>query len=170
MFVFLLFSLLALRSDWNTRVIDCTIPVSASANDFVDNLTRICEEAAEAIQGQYGVQGCQAIILSDRMASSDRIPIPSLLAVGSIHQHLLMTKQRPKAAIFIECGDAKEVHDFATLLGFGADGICPYLAYECLAHMNSSGIVKSRANADYSNDELFYSYRKAIAKGILKGM
>jgi hypothetical protein len=60
------------------------------------------------------------------------------------------------------------VHDFATLLGFGADGVSPYLAYEALARMNHDGIIKLRSNLEFTNDELFYAYRKAAAKGILK--
>lgn len=59
----------------------------------------------------------QAVILSDRLAGPDRLPVPSLLAVGAVHQHLLTTKQRLKGAIFAEMGDAREVHDMATLIG-----------------------------------------------------
>ena len=83
---------------------------------------------------------------------------------------LTVTKQRPLAALFTECGDAREVHDFCTLLGFGADGICPYLAYETLSTINRNGSVFSRSNAIFTDDELYYSYRKAAAKGILKVM
>lgn len=60
----------------------------------------------------------QAVILSDRLAGPDRLPVPSLLAVGAVHQHLLTTKQRLKGAIFAEMGDAREVHDMATLIGY----------------------------------------------------
>ena len=104
------------------------------------------------------------------MAGPDRLPIPSLLAIGAVHQHLLKTKQRPRAALFVDCGDGREVHDFATLLGFGADGVCPYLAYEALARMNAEGVITARSGTDYTDDELVYSYRKAAAKGILKVM
>lgn len=55
--------------------------------------------------------------MSDRLAGPDRLPVPSLLAVGAVHQHLLTTKQRLKGAIFAEMGDAREVHDMATLIG-----------------------------------------------------
>lgn len=155
---------------WQTKVIDCTIPVNSTHVDLMDALSRISEEAAEAIQGGFGTKGVQAIILSDRMAGTDRLPIPSLLSTGAVHQHLLQTKQRPRAAVFVECGDAREVHDFATLLGFGADGVSPYLAYETLAQMNHNGMVMARANQAFTDDELFYAYRKAAAKGILKVM
>ena len=103
--------------DWRTITIDCTMPVDAGAPGLVEAIFKICEEAAEAVQGTYGKKGVQAVILSDKMAGPDRIPIPSLLAVGAVHQHLLKTKQRPKTALFADCGDGREVHDFATLLG-----------------------------------------------------
>lgn len=100
----------------------------------------------QAVQGVYGSKGASVLVLSDKMAGADRMAIPSLLAIGAVHQHLIKTKQRPKAAVFVECGDGREVHDFSTLLGFGADGVCPYLAYEALARMNAEGLIQSRAN------------------------
>ena len=156
--------------DWKTATIDCTMPVGCGPQGLVDALQNICEEAAENVLGIQGRGGVQAIILSDRMAGPDRIPIPSLLAVGAVHQHLLKTKQRPKAALFAETGEAREVHDFATLLGFGADGVCPYLAYEVFAKMNAEGVITARSNQQFTDEELFYQYRKAVAKGVLKVM
>jgi glutamate synthase (NADH) len=96
--------------------------------------------------------------------------LPSLLAVGAVHQHLLKTKQRPKAAIFAEAGDAKEVHDFATLFGYGADGVCPYMAYEALCKMNAEGMVEARATQQFEDGQLIMNYRKAAGKGLLKVM
>lgn len=134
-------------------------------------MERICDEAAEAIQGQgFGKKGVEGVILSDRLAGPDRIALPSLLAVGGVHQHLLKTKQRPKAAIFAEIGDAKEVHDYATLFGFGCDGVCPYVAYEALCKMNAEGLVEAKAKQEYTDDEIIKNYRKAAAKGLLKVM
>ena len=154
--------------DWRSVVIDCTTPIDAGPQGLVETLFQICEEAAEAVQGKYGEKGAQIVILSDKMAGADRVPIPSLLAVGAVHQHLLKTKQRPRAALFVDCGDGREVHDFSTLLGFGADGVCPYLAYETLARMNAEGVISARSGITFTDEELFYSYRKAAAKGILK--
>jgi glutamate synthase (NADPH/NADH) len=151
-------------------VIDCTVPVGCGPQGMIDALFNICEEAAEQVLGVHGNKGVQAIILSDKMSSPDRMPIPSLLTVGAVHQHLLKSMQRPKAALFLECGDAREVHDFATLLGFGADGVCPYLAYECFAKMNAEGVIYARSNQEFKTEELFYQYRKAVAKGVLKVM
>jgi hypothetical protein len=63
-------------------------------------LERICDEAADAIQGELGKKGVQGVILSDTMAGSDRMALPSLIAVGAVHQHLLKTKQRPKVRTY----------------------------------------------------------------------
>jgi len=133
-------------------------------------LERICEEAADAIQGDLGADGVHGVVLSDRFAGPDRLAMPSLLAVGAVHQHFLKTKQRPKAAIFAEAGDAKEVHDFATLFGFGADGVCPYMAYEAICKMNAEGMMEAKAKEEFTNEEVMQNYRKAAAKGLLKVM
>lgn len=93
-----------------------------------------------------------------------------MLAVGAVHQHLLKTKQRPKAAIFAEAGDVKEVHDYATIFGFGCDGVCPYMAYEAICKMNEEGMVEAKAKQQFTDDEVMKNYRKAVAKGLLKVM
>jgi glutamate synthase domain-containing protein 2 len=108
--------------------------------------------------------------LSDRFAGPDRVALPSLLAIGAVHQHLVKTKQRPKAAVFAEVGDAKEVHDFATIFGFGCDGVCPYMAYEVICKMNNDGNVEAMSKRQFTDEELIRNYRKAIGKGLLKVM
>lgn len=130
----------------------------------------MCDEAAEAVQGKFGDVGVSGVILSDRFAGPDRIPLPSLLVVGAVHQHLIRTKQRPKAAIFAEAGDAKEVHDFATLFGYGADGVCPYMAYEIICKMNNDGMVEAVTKEQFSDEYVMKNYRKAAQKGMLKVM
>ncbi|RHY34894.1 hypothetical protein DYB32_000595 [Aphanomyces invadans] len=119
---------------------------------------------AQAAQGQA------VLVLSDQAAGPDRFPIPSLLVVGAVHQHLLRTQQRTSVAIFAECGDAKEVHDFATLLGFGADGVCPYMAYHALGYMNSEGLVEAIAKKKVETAALWANYQTAVGKGLLKVM
>ncbi|GMH87718.1 hypothetical protein TrST_g3101 [Triparma strigata] len=158
------------KAVFSTAVIDCTFPIKSGAQGLTEALDRICDEASLALQGDLGVNGVQGIILSDKLAGPDRIPIPSLLSVGAVHQHLLSTKQRPKGAIFAESGDAREVHDFATLFGFGCDGVCPYVAYEALCKMNSDGLVAAKAKQEYSDDDMIAAYRKSASKGLLKVM
>ena len=155
---------------FSTHVIDTTFPVGSGPDGMIQAIERICDEAASAIQGGLGDKGVQGVILSDRLAGPDRMPLPSLVAIGAVHQHLLRTKQRPKAALFAEAGDAKEVHDFATLVGYGCDGVCPYVAYEVLCKMNEDGLIEAKAETKMSDDEIIKNYRKAAAKGLLKVM
>jgi glutamate synthase domain-containing protein 2 len=96
--------------------------------------------------------------------------LPSLVAVGAVHQHLLKTQQRPKAAIFAEAGDAKEVSDFATLAGYGCDGVCPYIAYEAISKMNADGLIEAKSGREFTDEEAISNYRNAAAKGLLKVM
>ncbi|KAI2496424.1 hypothetical protein MHU86_18103 [Fragilaria crotonensis] len=126
--------------NFKTSIIDTTYPVGSGPDGMLQALERICHEAAEIIQGHFGEEGAQA------------------------------TKQRPKAAIFAEVGDAKEVHDYATLFGYGCDGVCPYVAYEAICKMNSDGLVEATTKREFTDDELMANYRKAAAKGLLKVM
>lgn len=157
--------------DFKCAVIDITFPVGSGPDGLLAALERICDEAADAIQGPaHGVPGVQGVILSDKFAGPDRLALPSLMAVGAVHHHLIGTKQRPKTAIFAEVGDCKEVHDFATIFGYGCDGVCPYMAYEAICKMNAEGMVEAKAKQEFTDDECMYNYRKAAAKGLLKVM
>lgn len=151
---------------WKTMVLDATFPVDSGPEGLMEALDQICMESSEALRGGQA----QAVVLSDRLAGPERLPVPSLLAVGAVHQHLLTTKQRLKGAIFAEMGDAREVHDMAALIGYGADGVCPYVAYEAIAKMNHEGLVSAKAKEEYSDADLFKAYRKSLAKGMLKVM
>ena len=73
--------------------------------------------------------GANILILTDRGVDENHVPIPSLLAVSAVHQHLVKTKKRTSLAIILESGEPREVHHFATLLGYGASAINPYLAH-----------------------------------------
>lgn len=152
--------------DWTPRVLDATFPAKSGPRGLVDALYRLCEDATDAISSGH----TPIIILSDKLAGVGRYPVPSLLAVGAVHQHLLRTQQRTSVAIFTECGDAKEVHDFCTLLGFGADGINPYMAENALKKMNEEGLLRAHAKKDMKNEEVFEKYKAAVGKGILKVM
>ncbi|RQM26461.1 hypothetical protein B5M09_002363 [Aphanomyces astaci] len=142
---------------WTAKTLDATFPAHSGQAGLIQALDRLCEQATTA-----AAQGQAVLVFSDQAAGPDRFPIPSLLVIGAVHQHLLRTQQRTSVALFAECGDAKEVHDFATLLGFGADGVCPYMAYHALAHMNNEGLLEAiakksvRPAAFRSNMETLY--------------
>ncbi len=106
--------------------------------------------------------GVNIIVLSDRGVDENHMPIPSLLAVSSVEQHLVRTKQRTVVSLILESGEPRDVHQIATLLGFGARAINPYLAHECIAELIDIGIL----DKDYHTAIL--DYNKALLGGVVK--
>ncbi|SFC90131.1 glutamate synthase large subunit [Butyrivibrio sp. YAB3001] len=106
--------------------------------------------------------GVNIIILSDRGVDENHMPIPSLLAVSAVEQHLVRTKQRTAVSLILESGEPRDVHQIATLLGFGARAIHPYLAQECIAELIDIGIL----DKDYHT--AIADYNKALLGGVVK--
>lgn len=107
-------------------------------------------------------EGKNIVILSDRGVDENHLPIPSLLAVSSVEQHLVRTKKRTVVSLILESGEPKNVHDMATLLGFGARAINPYLAHEAITEMIDQGLL----DKDYHT--AIEDYNSAILNGIVK--
>ncbi|WP_209332416.1 glutamate synthase large subunit [Lunatimonas salinarum] len=126
---------------------------------LLEALDKICNEAEEAIKN-----GKNILIISDRECCTDTAPIPSLLAVGAVHHHLVNQKIRTKAGIVAEAGDIRETHHFATVIGYGASAINPYLALESLVAMNEEELLSKKL----PQKKLFENYKTAIGKGLLK--
>ena len=127
------------------------------------------ERALNAMFGQAVAairDGANLLILSDRGMDAEHAAIPSLLACAGLHHHLVREGMRTRAGLIIECGDAREVHHFALLLGYGAGTVNPYLAFETLDDMIGQGMI--RAEIDHA--EAVNRYRKAIKKGVVKVM
>ena len=126
-------------------------------SSFKKGLNRICREAVSAIR-----EGYTFIVLSDRDVNKKYAPLPALLAAGALHQYLVKKSLRTQIGIIIETAEAREVHHFALLFGYGADCINPYLAYEVVEHL-----VKEK-NIDLSVKKALSNYIKALEKGIKK--
>jgi len=126
---------------------------------LLEALNQLCKEAEGAIYA-----GKNIIIISDRNCSELRAPIPSLLAIGAVHHHLVKKKLRTRAGLVVEAGDIRETHHFATVIGYGASAINPYLALESLLHLNEKGAFGKELN----QKQLFQNYQTAIGKGLLK--
>ncbi|TQR19699.1 glutamate synthase large subunit [Psychrobacillus vulpis] len=109
-------------------------------------------------------QGISLLILSDRELNTNQATIPVLLAASHLHQHLLRSGNRTKVSIIVESGEAREVHHFAALIGFGVDAINPYLAYATIAEAIENGHIES------SYSEAVSKYSKGIADGVVKVM
>lgn len=145
--------------DFKIITIHCLFPASGKAGSLERAIDRICQEAEEAI-----ANGNNILILSDKGVDKDNAPIPSLIAVGAVHHHLIRKKTRIDCSLVVESGDIREVHQFATHIGFGASSINPYLAYETIADLNK----EKWSHLNYSNEKLYQNYIKATSNGLLK--
>ena len=122
-----------------------------------DALDDLCMRASLAIRDGY-----RLLILSDRGIDKDKAPIPSLLALTAVHNHLVRERKRTQVALIIESGEPREVMHFALLTGYGASAINPYLAIETLEDMAEKGLL----TVDFPT--ALKNYKKAINKGLLK--
>ncbi|WP_395092479.1 glutamate synthase large subunit [Armatimonas sp.] len=121
---------------------------------------RLCRQASDALERGIGV-----IVLSDRNISPEYAPIPSLLAISAVHHHLIREGTRNKVALIVETGEAREVHHFACLVGFGASAINPYLVFETLDDLVLNGVLTSVNFKTASKNVI-----KGVNKGLLKVM
>jgi len=149
--------------EWKTRTIDITYPKGSVPGGLMSALDRICAEAEQAIDDGYSF-----IVLSDRAMGPDSIAVSSLLACGSVHHHLLSKAKRTRIGVIVESAEAREVHHHCLLVGYGADAINPYLAFEALWKARIDGLVDDDVFPD--DQSLVAAYRKAVAKGMLKVM
>ena len=148
---------------WKSKVIDITFPRSEGIGGVKNTIDRICLEAKEAINSGYSLA-----ILSDRNISADRVPLSTLLASGAVHQYLVKNALRTQIGLVLETGEAREVHHHCLLVGYGADAINPYLAFEALWKSKRDGIMDP---GEFSDDgSLEQAYLKGVAKGMLKVM
>jgi len=146
------------QNKFKSKVIDITYAYSPGSNENYDArmeivLDGICKEADQAINDGFNI-----IILSDRDTSSERLAIPALLACSSTHQYLVKSGNRTNAGLVLDTGSAREVHHFALLAGYGAEAICPWLAYETIKTLTD----------DFSTAQ--ENYIKAVGKGLFKVM
>ena len=160
--------------EFAARTINITWPVAEGAAGIDAALARICAQAHDAI-----AEGVNIIVLSDRLMGPSRAPIPSLLAVAAVHHHLVREGTRLRAGIILESGEPREVHHFATLLGYGASAINPYLMLETLdglvleggiARTSSNGALEQPSSEEVGQrlEEAAQNVVKAIGKGLLK--
>lgn len=128
-------------------------------NDQPGALERALDELNRSVE-QAVRDGANIVVISDRAAAGE-VSIPSLLSLGSVHNHLLRAGVRMHADIVVETGDAKTPHDFAALVGYSASGIYPYMAHDCIRHMVETGELHLSA------DEAIANYDHALTSGIV---
>ncbi|HMK88717.1 MAG TPA: glutamate synthase large subunit, partial [Methylocystis sp.] len=147
------------EDSFDTKTLDVTYDSTLGDAGMEGALARLCGRAEEAVTSGYNI-----IILSDRRVGPDRIPIPALLATAAVHHHLIRKGLRTSVGLVVETGEAREVHHFCCLAGYGAEAINPYLAFETLAA--NAAHLPGGVDADTA----IKRYIKAIDKGILKVM
>jgi glutamate synthase domain-containing protein 2/glutamate synthase domain-containing protein 1/glutamate synthase domain-containing protein 3 len=139
--------------------IDTTWPVTDGADGLERAVTRICDEASVALAA-----GANILILSDRGAGPDRVPVPSLLATGSVHHHLVREGTRLQTGIVVESGEPRSVHSIAVLVGYGAAAVNPYLMLETLSELVELGWLPPGMTPAEAQKRA----TKGVAKGLLK--
>ncbi|MDP3173410.1 MAG: glutamate synthase large subunit, partial [Phenylobacterium sp.] len=144
---------------FRTATLDATWPAEAGAPGLSEALARLCRQATDSVLADMYI-----LILSDRAVSPDRIPIPAALATAAVHHHLIRQGLRMQTGLVIETGEAREVHHFCVLAGYGAEAVNPYLAFETLEQLRVRNGLKASAYDVRKN------FIKAVGKGILKVM
>jgi glutamate synthase (NADPH/NADH) large chain len=177
---------------WKSRTVDIAWDRAAGRDGLAPALDRICAEAEAAVD-----DGISILVLSDRTVGPQRVPVSSLLATGAVHHHLVRRAKRTRIGLVVESGEAREVHHLCLLVGYGADAINPYLAFEALWQARRDGLLDS-GDASLAEEEsgeghahptisasavdeaydpvtkadhdLVTRYRTGVAKGMLKVM
>ncbi|HSD81157.1 MAG TPA: glutamate synthase large subunit, partial [Solirubrobacteraceae bacterium] len=144
---------------FRAHTIDVTWPVAHGAAGLGRRIAEVCDEATDAIAA-----GVNIIILSDRAVGRDRAAVPSLLAVAAVHHHLVRTGERLRAGLVLESGEPHEVHHFATLIGYGASAVNPYVMLDSVGALVADGRVAGERDPVAAEKKVV----KALGKGLLK--
>ncbi|HKX77750.1 MAG TPA: glutamate synthase large subunit [Novosphingobium sp.] len=149
----------ALDGAFRTETLDMTWDASEGAEGLETALKAVCWLATEAVLADKNI-----LILSDRAQGPNRIAIPALLATAAVHHHLVRQGLRMQTGLVVETGEAREVHHFCVLAGYGAEAINPYVAFETIED------IRVRKGLPVSAKDAQKNYIKAIGKGIRKVM
>ena len=144
---------------FRTATLDTTWAAEEGAEGLDAAVERLCREATDAVLANNNI-----LILSDRETGPDRIPMPAALATAAVHHHLIRQGLRMQAGLVVETAEAREVHHFCVLAGYGAEAVNPYLAFQTLEQL------RVRNGLALSAYDVRKNYIKAVGKGIMKVM
>nr|WP_244300912.1 glutamate synthase large subunit [Roseibium hamelinense] len=148
-------------NQFSAKTLDITYSAERGADGMEAAISELCDRAEKAVR-----DGNNIIILSDRLINRTRVAIPALLATAAVHHHLIRKGLRTSVGLVVETGEAREVHHFCVLAGYGAEAINPYLAFETLLSLHAEMDFPEEVDAN----EVVHRYIKSIDKGILKVM
>ncbi len=144
---------------FKATTLDALFPVDQGGNGLEKAFDRLCAAADWAI-----ADGSNILIISDRNIDAAHAAMPTLLVTGGLHHHLVRSGTRTLVSIILETGEAREVHHFSTLIGYGADAINPYMAFDSIHQMIRDQML------DMDFDKAVYNYLKGSIKGVVKTM
>ena len=155
----------AIRTADSPRLSSVTLPTVFPIADGPDGLEQaledLCQQAVSAVDDGHSI-----IVLSDRPVDERHAPIPMLLALGAVHHDLIRRGKRMKASLVCDTGEAREVHHYAALIGYGASAVNPYLIWESLRELFEKGEFREEEDEDYT----LAKYQASANKGVLKIM
>ena len=142
-------------------VLDMVFPAADGPDGLEPALKAMFAKADTAI-----ANGAKVLVLSDRAVTAELCPIPALLAVAGLQNHLVRERTRTRVTLIVETGEAREVHHFATLIGYGASAVNPWLALDAMPALREFGL----ADDSVPDDVLRKQYLKGVEKGVVKVM
>ncbi|MFQ5560819.1 MAG: glutamate synthase large subunit, partial [Nitrospinota bacterium] len=145
--------------DFKTTTLSTLFNLTKGEPGFREALTELCQKASEAVADGFNIA-----ILSDRDTGENMGPLPALLATAAVHHHLIREGVRGKIGLVLETGEAREVHHFALLAGYGAGAINPYLVFDTIQNLQDRSILPKELTLETANN----NYIKACNKGLLK--
>jgi len=148
------------HSDFRVTQIDAVFPVNGAPGTLEKAIKKMCADADRAIIDKSS----NVILISDRNINKDYAAIPTLLATGALHNHLIANGMRVRVGIIVEAGDVVETHHFATLIGYGANAINPYLTFETITTLAEERYIGKDVDVETANKNYIY----AIGSGLLK--
>jgi len=146
--------------DFRVTQINAVFPANGTPGDLEKALQKMCADADKAILDYTS----NILLISDRNTDKNTAPIPTLLATGALHNHLIKNGLRVRVGIIVEAGDAWETHHFATLIGYGANAVNPYMAFETITTLAEERYIAKDVDIESANKTYIY----AIGAGLLK--
>jgi glutamate synthase domain-containing protein 2/glutamate synthase domain-containing protein 1/glutamate synthase domain-containing protein 3 len=154
------------RPELRTAVLPTHFDLAGGGAGLQAGLDALCAAAEAAVRG-----GATILVLSDRGSGRERTPIPALLATAATHHHLIRAGLRTRCGLVVETAEAREVHHFCCLFGYGAGAVNPYLAYETVINQLHEGqFTGPDIKEELTEEKVVYNYVKAVSKGVLKVM
>ncbi|MBV8075733.1 MAG: glutamate synthase subunit alpha, partial [Planctomycetaceae bacterium] len=151
------------RPGFEVRTLSMLFDRAAGEGGLADAMERLCAEASEAVQG-----GATILVLSDRGVDAEHVPVPALLATAGVHHHLIRAGLRTRCGLVIETGEAREVHHFALLIGYGASAVNPYMVFETFRGLARDRMLLDPQGNPLDPSQAVKNYATSIDQGLLK--